>query len=61
MSSYICDVCGEKTKHNEQYDAFYCEKCDRWQEPPCCTEKPIDKYDCLFHCWERPAKPSEVK
>jgi hypothetical protein len=51
---YKCLVCWEKTEHNEQYDAFFCKKCDEWKEIGC------NDPTCEF-CPGRPEKPSMCK
>ena len=53
-NSYVCKVCKAITKHNERYDAYYCQHCDEWNEVKCSDP------DCYF-CPERPAKPSQAK
>jgi hypothetical protein len=49
-SAYKCEVCGKETKHNMKYDAYYCEPCNRWNEPACSDDT------CEF-CSKRPEKP----
>ena len=46
-----CPFCGSKDKYNSRYDAFYCDKCDRWLEETC--EDPHCDY-----CATRPFRPS---
>ena len=49
-NSYKCGVCGNKTIHNDRYDAYYCAICNRWQEPACSDDT------CEF-CSNRPRRP----
>lgn len=44
-----CD-CGQEKSYNEQWDAYFCAKCEIWLEPMC-----KDK-DCDY-CVHRPEKP----
>lgn len=45
------EKCKHKLKYNERFDAYYCSKCDRWQEKECDDKK------CFF-CVPRPERPS---
>jgi hypothetical protein len=44
--------CGYKRKYSEEYDAYYCELCNKWLEDKC------DDAGCEF-CKDRPKKPNE--
>lgn len=44
------DNCNHKKVLNKQYDAFYCELCNKWLEKKC------DDPNCEF-CKQRPDKP----
>jgi len=46
-----CDACNEAGKYNDQFDSYYCEKCDIWIENFCINPT------CMF-CADRPEKPS---
>ena len=40
--------------YSDEWDAFYCAKCNMWLEPRCgCTKES----DCYFKCWNRPERP----
>lgn len=52
-TSYECSICKARTKHNERYDAYYCEACNRWEEKGC------EDSTCPY-CPGRPNFPSEV-
>lgn len=51
---YNCKTCEEDLFYSDEFDAFFCKKCDVFKEKNC-----GDK-DCYF-CINRPEKPSEVK
>ena len=42
----------------DRFDAGYCMTCDKWLEDGCSIVG--DPEQCPFHCWERPAKPSDA-
>lgn len=46
-----CSLCAGKTKYNMQWDAYYCDSCNRWEEPICSNRK-------CYLCQSRPEKPS---
>ncbi len=46
-----CPLCGSEEKYNSRYDAFYCDKCDRWLEEACGS--PL-----CYYCATRPNRPS---
>lgn len=45
-----CEKCKEEQKYSQKYDAYYCEKCNEWQERKCSDPS------CEF-CVNRPEKP----
>lgn len=45
--------CGSKCYYSNNFDCYFCHKCDKWQELKC-TDK-----EC-YYCVNRPEKPSEV-
>lgn len=47
-----CSCCNEDTFYSEKYDAYFCSKCDTWNESKCSDP------DC-FYCPNRPEKPSQ--
>jgi len=51
-SAYKCSECGKAihTFLNEEYDAYYCPDCNRWNEPAC------SDVNC-WACSKRPEKP----
>ena len=49
--------CGFASRLNEEFDALYCPKCDKWLEEPCGY---LGIENCRFNCAERPDKPSMV-
>ncbi len=42
-----CKNCSNPLKHNERYDAYYCDNCNAWAEKKCEDE------ECYF-CKDRP-------
>ena len=46
----LCSKCGTLVSYNEQFDTYYCKKCNVWLEPAC-----SDK-NCEY-CSKRPKKP----
>lgn len=51
MKSNICKECLETCCYNEKYDAYFCKRCNHWNEESCSDEM------CPF-CFDRPKKPS---
>lgn len=51
--NYICKKCNSVLLYCEEYDTYYCPKCDEWSEEKCGDP------DCYF-CNERPEKPSDA-
>ena len=52
MDLKTCD-CGEKASYSEKFDAYFCEKCNKWLEDIC------GDYECNF-CNARPESPNDV-
>lgn len=48
-----CNECASELRYNEQYDAYYCTRCDTWLEDQC------EDSECNF-CPSRPLLPSQV-
>jgi hypothetical protein len=46
--------CEKNAVHSEEYDAYYCESCNKWLEDKC------DDAECEF-CVLRPDTPMEIK
>lgn len=49
-----CNDCGKDLILNEEYDAYYCAKCDFWTENKC-------KSDECEYCSDRPLFPSDIE
>jgi len=45
-----CNRCGQRTERNEDYDAFFCGRCNRWMESKCGDP------GCMY-CSKRPERP----
>jgi hypothetical protein len=58
---FECPDCNEKRCYDETWDAYYCEKCDKWLEEPCNSKPEDGAMGCWYRCWERPQKPSQAK
>lgn len=52
-SSYTCPECGEPTDYNQEFDAYFCARCDVYSEKAC------SDLACQF-CSKRPELPSEM-
>jgi hypothetical protein len=53
MNDRLCKNCGSEIQYNNQYDAYFCELCNKWLEESC--GNPTCDY-----CNERPEKPSQI-
>jgi len=51
---FNCKECKKKLSYNEKHDAYYCKRCNIWNEKNCGFEK------CCF-CRDRPEKPLKPK
>lgn len=49
-----CPNCSSEVKYSNQYDAYYCELCNKWLEEQCSDS------DCSF-CSKRPDLPSQIE
>lgn len=49
-----CNCEAPDTDYNEEYDARFCKRCDRWLETAC------DDPHCTYKCTTRPEKPSDA-
>jgi hypothetical protein len=52
-SKNFCEDCGDKKRYSDEFDAFYCEKCNKWLESIC------DDTNCEF-CIRRPQTPENL-
>lgn len=45
-----CNRCGQRTSMNDEFDALYCGRCNRWVDSKCSDPS------CMY-CSKRPARP----